>query len=76
MFLFREYAACVLMALILAGLLVAACAIGYLLKVTSISFLRTIQALPRQIATLKRAAMSYNGRKVICTGTEPSVMSD
>lgn len=62
MFLFREYAACVQMALMLAGLLAALCGIGYLLKVSSTMCLQMLQA--------------YNGTKVISTGTEPSAMTD
>ena len=61
MFLFREYAVCLLLPLMLAGLVVTVCGMGYVLKVTGTRCLHSLQA--------------YNGRKLICSST-PGAMAD
>ena len=76
MFMIREYAACVLMAIMLAALLLVAGGIGYLLKVTGIMFLRTLQAVPSHTVSLKRMATRFYSRKTNCTVPEPSAMAD
>lgn len=76
MFIIREYAACVLMALMLAALLLVAGGMGYLLKVAGIMFLRTLRTVPYRTATVKRLAMRFSGRRAICTGAEPSAIAD
>ena len=74
-FIIREYAACALMALMLAALLLVACGMGYLLKVTGIMFLRTLQSVAHRKVSLKRVATRLSSRNVICAGAEPSVIA-
>jgi len=62
MFLFREYAVCLFLALILAGLVVAVGGTGYLLKVTGTMAWQALQA--------------HNARKVIGTGITSIVMAN
>lgn len=76
MFWFREYAACALLALLVAGLFVAVCGIGYLLKVTGSVGWRAVKATQLRTAVLKRTAMEYSSNKLICPGTEPGAVAD
>jgi len=75
MFIIREYAACALLALMLVALLLVACGMGYLLKVTGIMFLRTLQSGAYRRVRLRRVATRLSSRNVICAGAEPSVIA-
>ena len=76
MFWFREYAACALLALLAAGVFVALCGIGHLLKVTGSVGWRAVKAPQLRTASLKRTAMEYSSNKLVCTGTEPGAVAD
>jgi len=75
MFIIREYAACALLALMLVALLLVACGMGYLLKVTGIMFLRTLQSGAYLRVSLRRVATRLSSGNVICAGAEPSVIA-
>jgi hypothetical protein len=76
MFISREYAACVLVVFILAALLLVARGIGGLLKATGIIFVWVLPAVAYRMPTLKRMAMRFSSRNVICTGAEPTMIAD
>ena len=76
MFLFHEYLAFALLALLAAGLFVALCGTGYLLKVAGGMCRRTVQGWPYRTAILKSMVTRYRGRQVICTATEPGAVAD
>jgi len=62
MFLFREYAVCLLLPLILAGFVVGVGGIGYVLKATGTMGWQALRA--------------HNDRKLMGAGTKPIVMAD
>ena len=68
MFLFREYAVCALLALMVTGGLVAVYGAACLLKLVIILCARTFQMRQSRSALLTREA--------ICTATESSAMAD
>lgn len=72
----REYAACVLMALIVGAMFLVVCGIGYLLKVTAGVVVRAIQGIAYRAPTLKRSTISLSKSSVICIGVEPIVVAD
>jgi len=76
MYIIRECAACVLVAVLMGIVVIVICGIGYLLKVTGAMVVRAIQAIAYRAPTLKRATMRLSNSSGICIGVEPIVVAD
>jgi hypothetical protein len=76
MYMIRECAACVLVAVLVGMVVIVICGIGYLLKLTVAMIVRAIQAIAYRAPTLKQATISLSNSNVICIGVEPIVVAD
>jgi hypothetical protein len=75
MYIIRECAACVLVAVLVGILVIVICGIGYLLKLTVVMVVRAIQAIAYRAPTLIQSAPQL-GSKAIFIGVEPIVVAD
>jgi hypothetical protein len=76
MFIIREYAVCVIIACLLAGLVLALWGVGYLLKAAGTRFARMLPGLANRMPALKLGAMKFTSKDVIDSGIESSVTAD
>jgi uncharacterized membrane protein len=78
MYIIREFAACLIVAMLVGVLVLVVCGIGYLLKVgiTMAVWMFKKIAIAYRTSILKPQAMRFSSSSVVCIAATPAVVAD